>query len=122
MNEQERDDLCDALMKYRHSAEPAPDRFDKYIAPVVDRMREQDRREIERLRGVCEDWGSNYQSWVDATRAAEEKLAKLTARIKALADHPMTENRTGRGWSPVYVHAKKVVAVDRVLAALQGDE
>lgn len=65
---------------YEHSTPAAPK------VDVVTLLAELDaaRTEIKRLRGVCNDWGSNYQSWRDATRAAEEKTAAAEDRLAAV--------------------------------------
>ena len=40
-------------------------------------------REVDRLRRVCESWGSNYQSWVDGAHAAEVEAQRLRVGIEA---------------------------------------
>jgi hypothetical protein len=93
--------------------------------------------EIERLRGVCNEWGSNYHSWVDATKAAEQRTETLEAELaaaKAQAEalqrqlDAISGEATGampealpfapcdNDWSPAYA---SVVGLRRELTALR---
>jgi hypothetical protein len=61
LTEQERDRLCDAVVDYTaNRANSAPDRFDKYLLPAVerilaDRLAAHEEREA-RVRTLAERW------------------------------------------------------------------
>jgi hypothetical protein len=42
------------------------------------------RAEVHRLIRVCNEWGSNYQSWVDATQLAQARAEDALAEVERL--------------------------------------
>lgn len=54
------------------------------IAGIVAAAIETKDAEIVRLKGVCEGWGNNYQSWVDANKKLSEAIETKDKRIAEL--------------------------------------
>ena len=50
-------------------------------------------KECERLQQVCNDWGNNYQSWVDATKKAESERDTAIAETERLREGIARESR-----------------------------
>ena len=56
-----------------------------YRQAQIDAMDEKAlRAEVHRLIRVCNEWGSNYQSWVDATQLAQARAEAAEAEVERL--------------------------------------
>lgn len=71
------------------------------VAALRDALARSERRavvaeaECTRLRNVCRDWGSNYDSWVDAYRRMWEQRNALHDAVTGALDDPLWQGRNG---------------------------